>query len=172
MSAPAIPFGHLNDLIPVCIRLPSATDDQLVGAVKIISHASGRMSQKKLGSSLRYDDEQIVALVEVLSCLGLVDTIGSDVGLTEFGERVASSAMAERRQLFAESLMRLPIIREIMEALREQATRSFERSKLLDIIGAQSCPADADRAFDYLVAWGRYARLFACDSNTGQVSIL
>jgi NitT/TauT family transport system ATP-binding protein len=98
-----------------------------------------------------------------LSCLGLIEVIGSDVALSEVGNRIATSGIPGRRRLFAELAIRLPLIREIMEALAGESMRSLPR---------QACAQDADRVFDHVVAWGRYAGLFSYDAKTAQVTLL
>jgi len=172
MPAEAVPLAGLRDLVPVCSRLGSATAEQMIGATRVISRAGGRLSQKRLAGALRFNDEKTVGVIEFLSFLGLVDAIGSEVRLTDDGKAIASSGLPERRRLFAELAMRLPIIREITEALAGQPTRSLPRSTLLEALGAQSCPLDADSVFDHVVAWGRYAGLFSFDAKTGQVTLL
>jgi NitT/TauT family transport system ATP-binding protein len=172
MSVAARQAAQLSDLVPICSRLPSASVDQLIGATRVISHGGGRMGHAQLVAALHLDDGQTVGVVEFLSCLGLVEVIGSDVALSEVGNRIASSGIPGRRRLFAELAIRLPLIREIMEALVGQSTRSLPRGKLLEALGAQSCAQDADRVFDHVVAWGRYAGLFSYDAKTAQVTLL
>jgi NitT/TauT family transport system ATP-binding protein len=169
---PVAQSAQLSDLIPICDRLPSASIDQLIGATKVISHADGRMSHRKLAAALRFNDEHTAGVIDFLSRLGLVEAIGSEVALTAAGNRIASSEMHARRRLFAELAIRLPIIREIVDALAGQTSRSLPRRKLLDDLGAQSCASDADRIFAHVVAWGRYAGLFSYDAPSGLVSLL
>jgi NitT/TauT family transport system ATP-binding protein len=166
------PTAQLSDLIPICSRLPSASVDQLIGATKVISHAGGRMNHRKLVAALRFNDEHTVGVIQFLSLLGLVDSIGSDVVLTVAGNRIASSDISARRRLFADLALRLPIIREVVDALAGQSSRSLSRSQLLSDLGAQSCAADVDHIFGHVVAWGRYAGLFTYDAPSGLVSLL
>jgi hypothetical protein len=108
MSGAARQAAQLSDLVPICSRLPSASVDQLIGATRVISHGGGRMGHAQLVAALHLDDEQTVGVVEFLSCLGLGEVIGSDVALSEVGNRIASSGIPGRRRLFAELAIRLP----------------------------------------------------------------
>ena len=171
MSEVATPTAHLSDLAPICARLSSVSIDQLIGATRVISRAGGRMSYGKLAASLHFDDEHTVGAIEFLSRLALVQVIGSDVTLTAAGKDIALARIPARRRIFAELALHLPIIREIVDSLGDEASRSLPRAKLMDKLGAQSCPLDADHVFDHVVAWGRYAGLFSYDVATGQVSL-
>jgi NitT/TauT family transport system ATP-binding protein len=102
----------------------------------------------------------------------VVELMGSEVALTTAGNRIASSSILARQRLFAELATRLPIIREVIEALAGQSPRSLPRSELLANLGAQSCASDADRLFDHVVDWGRYAGLFSYDASSRLVRLL
>ena len=166
-----VSVAQLSDLIPLCSDLPPATVDQLVGATRVISHAGGRMNHTSLAKALHFSDTHTVGTVGFLSRLGLVDAIGSEVTLTDAGKQIASLGIAARRRHFAERLAHLPIVRQVLNALAEQPERSLPRDQLLTVLGAEACAADANSLFDHLVAWGRYAHLFAYDEQTEVISL-
>jgi NitT/TauT family transport system ATP-binding protein len=120
---------------------------------------------------MHLSDEHTVGAVEFLSRLGLVEAIGVEIALTDTGKRIASSRIPARRRLFAEVAIRLPVIHEIIDVLARQPGRAMSRGELLEFLGAQSCSSDADRLFDHMVAWGRYAGLLSYDADTGDVSL-
>ena len=163
--------AELNDLVPICSRLPSRSMDQLIGATRVIGQAGSRMSQRKLAAALHVDDENIVGLIDFLARLGFVEAIGSEIALTESGKRIASSEMRARRRLFAEPAQRLPVIRDIMEALGAEPSHALPRNKLLNDLGAHACPSDAHRVFDHVMEWGRYSGLFHYDRKTQLVRL-
>jgi NitT/TauT family transport system ATP-binding protein len=171
MPAERSSTAQLIDLVPICNRLPSMSVDQLIGATRVMARAGSHMSQRKLGTALHLDDEQIVGVLDFLSRLGLVEAIGSEIALTESGKSISASKMADRRRLFAEPALRLPIVRDIVDALSTQPSRSLPRDKLLHDLGAHTCPSDADRVFDHVMTWGRYAGLFHYDRETELVRL-
>jgi NitT/TauT family transport system ATP-binding protein len=147
--------------------------DELIGMTKVIARAGGRMSRRKLQAMINFDDEQIVGIIEFLILLGLVEMKATEVVLTTAGSRVSSSSIPARRGAFAELATRLPVIRDVLDVLASDSTRSLPRSKLLDELGAQTCACaeDAERVFDHVAAWGRYAGLFSYDAANGLVSL-
>lgn len=165
------PITQLSDLIPICSHLPPATVDQLVGATRVISHAGGRMNHVTLAKALHFSDTHTIGTVGFLSRLGLVDAIGSDVTLTDAGKKIASLGISARRRHFAERLAHLPIVRQVLITLAERPERSLPRDQLLTALGAESCAADANKLFDHLVEWGRYAHLFVYDDQTEVISL-
>jgi NitT/TauT family transport system ATP-binding protein len=171
MSPGATLTTHLSDLVPICTGLPAASIEQVIGATRVISHAGGHMSQHMLAQAVHFDDEQIVAAIEFLTRLGVIEVPGSEVALTTAGKRVASAKILARKRVFAELATRLPVIREILHLLAREADRSLPRETLMDKIGARSCPSDAALQFDHVVAWGRYAGLFSYDAAHRKVTL-
>ena len=171
MSLSGSSATQLSDLMPICKRLPSASVDQLIGATKIVSRAGGTTTLRALAKALDYDDEHVAGLVEFLSSLSLVELKDREIALTAVGKRVASAGIATRRRLFSERVIQLPIVREIVDRLAGEPDRSLQRDTLLQELGAQACASDADRIFDHVVSWGRYANLFSYDASSGQVSL-
>jgi len=157
--------------MPMCKRLPSASVDQLVGATKIVSRAGGRTTARALAAAFAYDDEHVAGVIEFLSSLNLVEVRDREIVLTAVGRRIASSGIASRRRLFSDLIVRLPIVRKIVDMLADQPDRSLPRSKLLEDIGAKACASDADLIFDHVATWGRYADLFSYDASSGRVSL-
>lgn len=171
MSAIGSSAIQLSDLAPICKRLPSASVDQLIGATKILSRAGGRLTPRTLAAGLAYDDEHLAGVVEFLSSLDLIEVSENEIALSAVGKRIASSGIASRRRLFSELIIRLPIVRKIVDTLTGQPNRSLPRSKLLEDLGAQACASDADLIFDHVATWGRYAGLFSYDASSGLVSL-
>lgn len=163
--------GQLSDILPMCSHLPSQTVDQLIGATRVMSHAAPRLTANGFGDLLGLDAEQTAGLLEFLSCLGLVTASGREIALSELGKRIARAGIAGRRRLFRDVALRLPVLRALVEQLASEASRSLTRNQLLDALGAQSCRLDADRVFDHMISWGRYAGLIVYDAETRRVSL-
>jgi NitT/TauT family transport system ATP-binding protein len=171
MPAENAVIAQLSDLVPMCTRLPAASIEQLIGATRVISRGGGRMGQSKLAKALHFSDEQTVGTIDFLSRLGLVEVSGGEVALTAVGRDVASARIPARKHIFAELALQLPVIREIVHFLAQEAHRSLPRELLMEKIGAQSCPSDAELVFDHVITWGRYAGLFSYDSASGKVML-
>jgi NitT/TauT family transport system ATP-binding protein len=168
MSAQSNPTGELADLIPICARLPLINVDQLVGATKILANANGRMSRREFALAFSYGGEHVVGATEFLAGVEVID---GEVALTAIGTRIAHAGIDTRKRLFSEVALYLPIVRKISDTLESQPSRSLPRSRLLNDLGAAACAADADRLFDHLLAWGRYADLFSYDPANGMVTL-
>jgi NitT/TauT family transport system ATP-binding protein len=171
MPAETVAIAQLSDLAPMCARLPPASIEQLIGATRVISRGGGRMGQRKLAKALHLSDEQTVGTIDFLSRLGLIEVAGSEVALTTVGKDVASARIPARKRIFAELAIQLPVIREIVHFLAQEAHRSLPRELLIEKVGAQSSPTDAELVFDHVIAWGRYAGLFSYDSASGKVTL-
>jgi NitT/TauT family transport system ATP-binding protein len=169
MSASSSSAVQLSDLLPICKRLPSVSVDQLIGAAKILSRAGGTLPPRALAAALSFNDEQLAAVVEFLSSLGLVEMKDHHLVLTAVGKRIASAGIAARKRLFSELILRLPLVKSIVDRLAAEPERSLPRDKLLEDLGAEACASDADRIFNHVLSWGRYAELFSYDASSGRV---
>ena len=83
MTASQEPRIQLDDLLPICARLPTMSVDQLIEAALVISRADGRMGRDELAEVLNFDDEHIVGVLDFLGNLGVIEMIGNDAAVTE-----------------------------------------------------------------------------------------
>jgi NitT/TauT family transport system ATP-binding protein len=165
---------HLHDLVSICSRLPAVSVDQLVGVTRIVSHSpfNGRAPVHKLAATLAFSDQQLVALVDFLRMLDLIEIHDGAVRLTEHGSRFARAGMAERRKFFAEGLvMRIPIMRRLVDQIAARPTRSVARARLASDLAPSLSEADSERLINHVIGWARYADLVSVDASDGTVML-
>jgi len=124
---------HLHDLVSICSKLPAVSVDQMIGATRIVSHSpfKGQATVRKLAATLAFSDQQILALVDFLRLLDLIEIDDGKVSLTKHGTDFARASMTERRNIFADGLvMRIPIMRRMVDKIASDPTRSLSRTRL------------------------------------------
>jgi NitT/TauT family transport system ATP-binding protein len=165
---------HLHDLVSICSRLPAVSVDQLVGVTRIVSHSpfNGHATIHKLAATLAFSDQQVVALVDFLRLLDLIEIDHNKVSLTEHGAGFARAGMTERRKFFAEGLvMRIPIMRRLVDQIAAQPTRALPRTRLASELAPSLSEADSERLINHVIGWARYADLVSVDPSDGTVML-
>jgi NitT/TauT family transport system ATP-binding protein len=165
---------HLHDLVSICSKLPAVSVDQLIGVTRIISHSpfNGQTTMRTLAATLSFSDQQTVALVDFLRLLDLIEINDSNVSLTKHGTDFARASMTERRNIFADGLvMRIPIMRRMVDKIASAPTRSLPRARLASDLAPNLSHEDSERLINHVVGWARYADLISIDLSDGSVAL-
>jgi NitT/TauT family transport system ATP-binding protein len=165
---------HLHDLVSICSKLPAVSVDQMVGVTRIVSHSpfKGHAPIHKLAATLAFSDQQVVALVDFLRLLDLIEIDDGNVSLTKHGTDFARANMTERRNIFADELvMRIPIMRRMVDKIASEPTRSLSRTQLVSELAPNLNEEDSERLINHIVGWARYADLISTDLSDGSVAL-
>jgi NitT/TauT family transport system ATP-binding protein len=165
---------HLHDLVLICSKLPAVSADQLIGVTHIVAHSpfKGQATIRDLAATLAFNDQQIVALVEFLRLLDLIEIDDGKVSLTKHGTDFARASMTERRNIFADGLvMRIPIMRRMVDKIASEPTRSLSRTQLVSELAPNLNQEDSERLINHIVGWARYADLISIDLSDGSVAL-
>ncbi len=165
---------HLHDLVSICSKLPAASVDQLVGVTRIVSRSpfKGQATIRTLAATLAFDDQQVVALVDFLRLLDLIEIDDGTVSLTEHGTDFARANMTKRRKIFADGLvMRIPIMRRMVDRMASEPTRSLSRAQLASDLAPSLSREDSERLINHVVGWARYADLISVDPSGGTLAL-
>ncbi len=165
---------HLHDLVSICSKLPAVSVDQMVGVTRIVSHSpfKGHAPIHKLAATLAFSDQQVVALVDFLRLLDLFEIEDGTVSLTDHGTVFARANMTERRKIFADGLvMRIPIMRRMVDRMALEPTRSVARTRLFADLVPHLNQDDSERLINHVLGWARYADLISVDASDGTVTL-
>ena len=165
---------HLHDLVSICSKLPAVSVDQLVGVTRIVSHSpfKGQATVPELADTLTFNGQQVVALLDFLRLLQLITLDEGKVTLTQEGADFARAHMTERRRIFADGLvMRIPIMRRLMDRLTSEPKRSLSHGQLTSDLASNLSREDSEHLINHIVGWARYAGLITVDSSDGTVAL-
>lgn len=89
-----------------------------------------------------------------------------DITLLPAGRRYAQSDVDERKQLFAQHLLRyVPLVSHIRRVLDDRPGRTAPARRFRDELEDFMSESDAAVTLDCVTQWGRYAELFAYDEG-------
>ena len=95
-----------------------------------------------------------------------------DITITDEGKAFVEADILERKKIFSEQLKKyVPLARYIYDQLiRHPRHRALEEN-FLSLLEDYVTENEADRIFQTVIEWGRYAELFAYDYNSGVLSL-
>src|SRR5712671_2807844 len=115
--------GAKPEPIGIGYRLPDASVQQLAGLIDTLTEAPyhGRADLPHLADEENLVMDELFPLIETLQLLGFANVSGGDIELTPLGRAYANADMLERKQIFAESLLKhVPLAAHIRRVLDER----------------------------------------------------
>lgn len=154
--------------------LPSISSNALAGLIEAVQDQpfAGQADLRELASALRYTASDLLPVAEVLQLLRLADLQDGHITLLPAGQRYADSAVDERKQLFAQHLLKyVPLVGHVRRVLDDRPTRTAPARRFRDQLEDFMSEHDAVITLDCVTQWGRYAELFAYDEVADQFSL-
>lgn len=158
----------------VLLDFPEASVDEIVGLLKILVRLSygRRIALSELADAIAYDDERLLALLQLLETLGFSVMSDGWVKLTRVGRTYATSADQVRRLIFADQLAkRIPIMAYVRGLVERHPGGSITLAELQAHLQERCLEVDIAPTLRRVIAWARYAGLFYFDPRTGLVSL-
>lgn len=149
-------------------KLPDARLNALAGLVEKLASEGGRADLYRISGELTMELDDLLPIVEACEKIGFVTIQEGDLLLTPLGRNYADANILTRKELMVSRILRLPIILWIYETLQEDDDQRVDRDYFVDKLSADFGDQSKDQ-LDVAVHWGRYAELFAYDSNTDEL---
>jgi NitT/TauT family transport system ATP-binding protein len=168
MTNPGAPVGELpvakgSKRFPM---LPHARVGGISGLLEIINDRGGREDLPKLAESLRLEVDDLLPAIDAAGLLGFAEVAHGDVTITDAGREFATADVERSHEIFKEQLLKnVPFMATVRGAMREKKDGRISKDFLLDILDEHFSETEAERQFQSLVDWGRYAQLFEYDAD-------
>jgi NitT/TauT family transport system ATP-binding protein len=167
-EAPAA-TGHLacGPVRPV----PSVNVGQMLGLLEILADRGGEEDLYAIDALTDYEFGRTIAVVKGAEMLGLVETPGDLVRLTEVGRQMVAASPKEKRLLFRRRLLTLGVFGELVRFLAHEPDRPRPGEEVRQFL-AERLPAQATGdLFQTIVYWGRYGQLFEYDASVDELGL-
>jgi NitT/TauT family transport system ATP-binding protein len=160
--------------INLAYRLPDADISELTGLLETMDapECGGRMGLPELAESLHLNVDDLFPLTEVLEILRFAYVKNGELVLSPAGKLFANADILERKRIFATHLTRyVPLTKHIRRVLEERRGQHATKERFLNELEDFLSEEEAERVLRVMIAWGRYAEIFAFDNNTGMLSL-
>src|SRR5579862_4719616 len=166
--------GAKPEPIGLGYRLPDAAVQQLSGLVERLTEPSynGRADLPLLADEENLDMDELFPLIEALQLLGLAHVSRGDIELTGPGRAYANADMLERKQMFADALLKhVPLVAHIRRVLDERPGHRAPAARFLRELEDHLSEEEAARVLETVINWGRHAEIFAYDYDDEVLSL-
>jgi NitT/TauT family transport system ATP-binding protein len=155
-------------------RLPSANVQQMLGVLDEVDEqsTSGRLELAELADELEMEVDEIFPLVEALELLGFAEVDDGALNLTPSGNAFLDADILKRKVIFGRALLkRVALAHHIIAAIKAESDHRVDEGRFLTELNEFFTDEEAERVLEVVVAWGRYAELFAYDYDSGVFSL-
>jgi NitT/TauT family transport system ATP-binding protein len=146
--------------------LPHARVGGISGLLEIIHESGGREDLPKLAERLQLEVDDLLPTIDAAVMLGFATVEHGDVHITPAGTEFATAGVDRSKELFAEHMLQnVPFVNTVVETLRQKKNGKVDKEFFIDILDEHFSETEAERQFQTLIYWGRYAQLFEYDAD-------
>ncbi len=158
----------------IAMLLPTVSTNAMAGMLEEIASPQfkGKVSLSALADEAAMEADELFPVAETLQLLRFVELVGADIRLTPAGRRYVAAEVDARKQLFAQHLLNyVPLAGHIRKVLEERPGKTAPARRFRDELEDHMSDAYADETLKTVIAWGRYAEVFAYHEDTDQFSL-
>ncbi|MBC7715051.1 MAG: nitrate/sulfonate/bicarbonate ABC transporter ATP-binding protein [Rhizobacter sp.] len=143
--------------------IPAVTAGRMIGLLEMIANDKGLVDIFDLSAQMREEFGLTISVTKALELLDLVETPKHDVVLTQLGHQLVISNTLDRKIIFRDQIKKLNLFKIILNKLEMQTEVS--EVALQEEIADKLPYENADKIFDTIVDWGRFAEILDYDIN-------
>jgi NitT/TauT family transport system ATP-binding protein len=153
---------------PTEAPLPAVSVGGMAGLLEILAALGGEEGLAEIADTLSFEVDDLLPLVDAAELLGLAETSGPRITITDTGRQFAAADIDTTKKLFADlAARRAPLVRAIVHALKATNDGTLREGFFLDLLRRGFSEAEARRQLDTAIDWGRYGELF--DHHNGEL---
>jgi len=146
--------------------LPHARSGGISGLLEIINDRGGREDLPQLARDLQLEIDDLLPAIDASALLGFASVAQGDVVITDVGREFATAGVHRSHEIFKEQLLsKVPLAAAAVRVLEEKRDGRIGKEFLLDILDEHFSDSEAEKQFQTLIDWGRYAHLFEYDAD-------
>ncbi len=153
-------------------RLPEVEIDDLTGMLEHLTESEqAKFDIYLLEDELGIDTDHLLLLTEAAELLGFVSISRGDIELTPLGQTFAQARIPTRKEIFASRASRLPLIRWLLEMLRNTENHQLKWKVIHTALGLEFPSEEAESQVDTMINWGRYGELLTYDDRSELIEL-
>jgi NitT/TauT family transport system ATP-binding protein len=174
MTQPELDLGSLTKLPlirkPSLQVLPHATAGGMAGLLEFLNDRGGQEDLYHLSEELLMEVDDIFPIVDGAVLLGFATSTQGDVHITPQGKKFAEADIAERKKVFRDAVLgHVTLIQQMRNVLERKSDKTVPLEFFRDVLDEHFSEEDVKRQIDTALNWGRYAEVFAYDSETDRL---
>ena len=157
-----------NPGLELASRLNPVSTNLMAGLLETVAAApyNGRADMPDISARLHLEVDDLFPVAEVLHYLGFAEMKEGDITLTTLGLEFADHGVQQRKQVFAQQLLRqVPLAARIKAILQERPGQRAPRARFQQELEDHLSDDAAEETIDAIIRWGRYAEIFSYDDK-------
>ncbi len=151
--------------------VPAARSSEVLGLLEVLHDHGDERDLFDLDRDTAYDFGHTIAVVKSAEMLGLIDTPGDLVRLTDLGRDVVAAPTPEKKILFRRRLLTLGIFAELVRFLAQRPDEPRRGDDVRTFLSDKLPGQSTRELFQTLVGWGRYGQLFEYDATADELGL-
>jgi NitT/TauT family transport system ATP-binding protein len=143
--------------------IPPVPAGRMIGLLEIIASDQGVVDIFDLSAQMREEFGLTISSTKALELLELVETPKHDVVLTQLGHQLVLGDNHAKKNIFRQQIKKLNLFKIILTKLEEHS--EISETELQEEIAEKLPFENADKIFDTIVDWGRFAEILDYDLN-------
>jgi NitT/TauT family transport system ATP-binding protein len=135
--------------------------DQILGLLRYLQRCHGSQDIFKIGAESHEQFDKLTLVLQASELFDFVEILHRTVSLTKKGKDFLEAADENRRHLWKEQLLTIPLFRKTCDLIQKAPHHALSREQLLLFLSNELPHQDAHIQLMTLVRWGRYGHLFA-----------
>jgi NitT/TauT family transport system ATP-binding protein len=156
----------------ILMHLPRAGSNLISGLIEAVAEYEGKADLPVIASEQHMEIDDLFPVADALQLLRFAEIEEGDIRLTAAGKAFAEADTEERKRLFARHLLTyVPLAAHIRRVLDERPSHRAPKSRFSDELEDHMSEEYAERTLRSVIAWARYAEIFAYDDQTATLSL-
>ncbi len=151
----------ISELTQRIESIPPVTAGRMIGLLEKIATDKGIVDIFDLSAQMREEFGLTISLTKALELLEFVETPKHDVILTPLGRKLIEASTLEKKAIFRDQIKKLNLFKIILKKLEKQ--KEVSEASLQGEIADKLPYENADKIFDTIVDWGRFAEILDYD---------
>jgi NitT/TauT family transport system ATP-binding protein len=155
-------------------RLPPVSTNAMAGLIETVAAPpyDGKADLPEIARTLQLEVDDLFPVAEALQYLGLSEIKEGDIELSTEARKFADLDPQSRKTMFAHHLLAsVPLAQHIRHVLDERPGHRAPRVRFEQELEDYLSDAAAQETLDTVIAWGRYAEIFAYDDQAEMFSL-
>lgn len=145
--------------------------EEIVGLLDYLNLRGGKQDVYKIGAESRVHFDKVAVLLQALELLGFIEISQRTVSITQKGKEYLEASDKDRRKLWREQLLTIPLFNRVYQMLKEAPGHALDRKEIVDVINRELPYQDAYAHFQILSRWGHYGHLFIYHRLTHKLAL-
>jgi NitT/TauT family transport system ATP-binding protein len=155
--------------------VPEVDISEFTGLLELMldhEQQKGQINLPALAEDLHLDINNLFPLTEVLDMLRFAKINKGELSFTTDGRAFVKADILGRKKIFATHLLeQIPLAKHIRANLDKASNHRINEEFFLEELENHFTEEEAARVLKTIIAWGRYAELFAYDYDSGELSL-